>query len=224
MTDTAIRKDKSIGAPGEMIRSLRKRLKMTLGEVSQRTGIGVSTLSKLEKGHASLSFEKLQLLSRGLDIDLADLLRTEDDPRHEAHQRVSARRIVQRAGEGLTIKSKSYDQAYLASDLLRKRVVPIVTEVRSRSLDDFLDEFGGFIHHPGEEFSYVLEGRIAFHTEAYAPVELGPGDSVYFDSDMGHAYLAVGDAPCRLLSVCFCEGKPVELTQFIQSDNVNQKK
>lgn len=224
MTETTIRKDKNAAAPGEMIRSLRKRLKMTLGEVSLRTGIGVSTLSKLEKGHASLSFEKLQLLSRGLDIDLADLLRTEDAPRHEAHQRVSARRVVQRAGEGLTIKSKSYEQAYLASDLLRKRVVPIVTEVRARSLDVFFDEFGGFIHHPGEEFSYVLEGRIAFHTEAYAPVELGPGDSVYFDSDMGHAYLAVGDAPCRLLSVCYCEGRAVELTQFIQSDDADPKK
>jgi hypothetical protein len=41
-----------------------------------------------------------------------------------------------------------------------------------------------------------------FHTELYAPVLLQAGDSVYFDSSMGHAYLRVGDGPCRVLTVC----------------------
>jgi quercetin dioxygenase-like cupin family protein len=58
------------------------------------------------------------------------------------------------------------------------------------------------IRHSGEEFAYVLEGEIEFHTEFYAPVRLKPGESVYFDSGMGHAYLAASDGPCRILSVC----------------------
>jgi len=33
-------------------------------------------------------------------------------------------------------------------------------------------------------------------------VLLQAGDSVYFDSSMGHAYLRVGDGPCRVLTVC----------------------
>jgi oxalate decarboxylase/phosphoglucose isomerase-like protein (cupin superfamily) len=43
---------------------------------------------------------------------------------------------------------------------------------------------------------------VVFHTELYAPVLLQAGDSVYFDSSMGHAYLRVGDGPCRVLTVC----------------------
>ncbi|MCE2660101.1 MAG: cupin domain-containing protein, partial [Rubrivivax sp.] len=50
--------------------------------------------------------------------------------------------------------------------------------------------------------SVVLEGAVMFHTELYAPVLLQAGDSVYFDSSMGHAYLRVSDGPCRVLTVC----------------------
>ena len=57
--------------PGEHIRSLRKRLGLTLSQVGERTGLAVSTLSKLEKGHVSLSYDKLMLLSRGLGVDLS---------------------------------------------------------------------------------------------------------------------------------------------------------
>lgn len=102
----------------------------------------------------------------------------------------------------MTVGPGNYGQTYLATELLNKRLTPIITEVKIRSLDEFFSEHGGFSHHPGEEFSFVLEGKIEFHTELYAPTLLGPGDSVYFDTEMGHAFLAVGEGPCRLLTVC----------------------
>ena len=67
---------------------------------------------------------------------------------------------------------------------------------------EFTDEFGGLIRHSGEEFIYILEGEVEFHTDFYAPVRLKQGESVYFDSSMGHAFLAASEGPCRLLSVC----------------------
>ena len=48
----------------------------------------------------------------------------------------------------------------------------------------------------------VLEGTVDFCTELYAPARLETGDSVYFDSGMGHAYLRVGDKPAKVLSIC----------------------
>lgn len=203
-------------APGETIRALRKRLGLTLGEVSARTGLGVSTLSKLEKGHASLTYEKLQLISGGLGVDMAQVLEPSGGggggsvagargvpPLTPAPLvRGTGRRVVQRHGEGMAVSNRTYRQTYLATELLNKRLTPMITEVRARSLDDFFSEFGGLTHHPGEEFIYALEGCIEFHTELYAPVLLNPGDSVYFDSAMGHAYVAASDGPCRMLSVC----------------------
>ena len=52
----------------------------------------------------------------------------------------------------------------------------------------------------GEEFTYVIEGVVEFHTELYAPLTLQAGDSIYFDSEMGHAYLKASHAPCRTIT------------------------
>jgi transcriptional regulator with XRE-family HTH domain len=190
-------------SPGDHIRSVRKRLGLTLSDLSQRTGLAVSTLSKLEKGNVSLSYDKLMLLSKGLAVDMAELLHatTQTQPAQG-----SGRRVVHRAGDGQLIETNSYSQLYLASELLRKRFTPMIVEARARTLDEFFAEFGDFIRHPGEEFSYVIEGEIEFHTDLYAPVRLRAGDSIYFDSGMGHAYLKASEATCRMVGACAGQG------------------
>ncbi|MEH0167091.1 helix-turn-helix domain-containing protein [Paucibacter sp. JuS9] len=187
--------------PGDHIRSTRKRLGLTLADVSARTGLAVSTLSKLEKGNVSLSYDKLMLLSKGLGVDMAELLI--DAPSARATPPGGGgRRVVQRAGEGQVVQTRSYGQIYLAAELLNKRFTPMIAEPRARTMEEFKAEFGDFIRHPGEEFAYVLEGEVEFHSELYAPVLLKAGDSLYFDSEMGHAYLKASDGPCRLVASC----------------------
>jgi mannose-6-phosphate isomerase-like protein (cupin superfamily) len=73
-----------------------------------------------------------------------------------------------------------------------------VAEIRARTLA----EFGELIRHDGEEYAFVLDGTVEFHSELYAPVLLHKGDSIYFDSGMGHAYLTASAGPCRVLSIC----------------------
>ena len=191
--------------PGEAVRALRKRSGLTLTELASRTGLAVSTLSKLEMGHASASYDKLMLISKGLGVDMAELLDTTPHPSGAAAH--GGRRVVHRAGEGQHVETRSYSQTYLATELLNKRMTPIHVEHNARTLDEFVAEFGGFIRHPGEEFTYVIEGEIAFHTELYAPLVLKAGDSVYFDSEMGHAYLKASDAPCRTITTCSPRGR-----------------
>jgi len=192
--------------PGDTIRAIRKKLGLTLNEVGSRTGMAVSTLSKLEKGRVSLSFDKLLSISKALGVDMAELL--EPAPHHEASSTgLRGRRVVQRAGEGQLVETRSYKQLYLATELLHKRMTPIVVELRARTMDEFKEEFGGLIRHPGEEYVYVLEGELEFHSELYAPLRLGAGDSMYFDSEMGHAYLNASDPPCRVVVSCAPRGR-----------------
>jgi transcriptional regulator with XRE-family HTH domain len=190
--------------PGDTIRALRKRIGITLTELSNRTGLALSTLSKLEKGHMSLSYDKLTLISKGLGVDMAELL---DPTPHSQAAQGFGRRVVHRAGEGQLVETHSYRQTYLATELLNKRMAPLVVELQARTMEEFLAEFGDFIRHPGEEFAYVLEGEVEFRSELYAPVRLKAGDSMYFDSEMGHAYLKVSEGPCRLVGTCAPRGK-----------------
>lgn len=181
--------------PGLALRALRKRRNWTLAKVALRTGLPVSTLSKIENGKMSLSYDKLARLSAGLEIDIAQLF---DAGSSTTPSTISGRRIVTRAGTGLAIETENYSHLYPAADLLSKRFIPIVAELHAHSLA----EFGELIRHPGEEYAYVLEGAVELHTDLYAPTRLESGDSIYFDSGMGHAYIAVGKGRCRVLSIC----------------------
>jgi transcriptional regulator with XRE-family HTH domain len=191
----ANKQGKTVFHPGSALRALRKRRGWTLAEVSARTGLPVSTLSKIENGKMSLSYDKLVRLSTGFETDIAQLFETGTTT---APNPVSGRRSVTHAGEGLAIQTENFNHLYPAADLLHKQFIPIIAEVRARSLE----EFGELIQHAGEEFAYVLEGSVELHTELYAPKRLETGDSIYFDSGMGHAYIAVGSSRCRVLSIC----------------------
>jgi transcriptional regulator with XRE-family HTH domain len=181
--------------PGSVLKGLRLANGWTLSEVSRRTGLPVSTLSKVENDKMSLSYDKLARISRGLDIDIGQLFSSEPSAPLSL---ATGRRSITRAGEGRLIETETYGHIYPATDILNKRFVPIVAEVRARSVS----EFGEMIRHPGEEYTFVLEGTIELHTDLYAPVTLEVGDSIYFDSGMGHCYLAAGPGPARVLSIC----------------------
>jgi transcriptional regulator with XRE-family HTH domain len=188
--------DQRLATPGTALKALRRKRGWTLADVSKRTGLPASTLSKIENDRMSPTFDKLARISTGLQIDIATLFG--GDAGADAQPAASARRCIVRAGEGKAIETRNYSHLYPAWDLLNKRIIPIVAELHARSLE----EFGELIRHPGEEYAYVLEGEVDLHTSVYAPVRLRAGDSIYFDSGMGHAYIAAGEGPCRVLSLC----------------------
>jgi transcriptional regulator with XRE-family HTH domain len=186
----------SVAKPGAAVKALRRKHGWTLQEVSRRTGLPTSTLSKIENDKMSLTFDKLVRLSAGLQIDISALFSGANGGEPQAG--VGGRRTIVRAGEGKAIATKNYGHLYPAWDLLNKKIIPIIAELRARSLE----EFGELVRHPGEEYAFVLEGEVDLYTSLYAPVRLKKGDSMYFDSDMGHAYIAASDGPCRVLSIC----------------------
>jgi transcriptional regulator with XRE-family HTH domain len=184
--------------PGMALRQLRLERHWTLADVSRRTGLPVSTLSKVENNKLSLSYDKLVRICQGLDIDIARLFAPDlsggGAPEVQAH----GRRIITRAGEGRRIDTDNYLHLYPAADLLNKRFNPIIAEPQATSLE----AFGELVRHPGEEFALIIEGSVDFYSELYAPTRLDAGDSIYFDSGMGHAYVKASPGPCKVLSIC----------------------
>jgi transcriptional regulator with XRE-family HTH domain len=182
-------------ALGLRLKDVRERHGLTLREVSLRSGIPISTLSKVQNHQLSLNYENLVKLSAGLGIDIGEFFRS--DP---ADLRIT-RRAVNPRGCGVRGSSDRYSYEILATELSQKRMVPGILTVTATSLD----EVGGLSRHEGEEFIMVLEGAIELHTEFYTPVSLEEGDSAYIDSTMGHAYLLpenLGLNSARLLAVC----------------------
>lgn len=179
---------------GALIRSLRSRQGWTLKEMSVKSGIPVSTLSKVEHGQLTLTYDKLYQLSQKLGMRMSELFAEEP----EAEPPVTARRSLGDLQSALRVETPNYDYNYLCAELRRKLMIPVITRLRAKSLD----EFGSLVHHSGEEFSYVMKGTVVLHTEFYDPVVLKEGQSIYFDSSMGHAYLvAEGCDEVEMLTV-----------------------
>ena len=187
--------DDTVPAPTRAIRQARLQQGLSLRALSARAGLPYSTLSKLENGKMSLTYDKLIRLAQALNVDLKDII-------SESEQLPSTvavgRRSVTRAGQELDAQSERHVHHYPAADLLGKMMIPIIIDVQAQSID----ELGGLVRHAGEEYLYVLKGTMDLHSDLYAPLPLGPGDSVYFDSGMAHGYVRTSAAPCSVLAVC----------------------
>ena len=142
-----------------------------------------------------LTYDKLIRLAQALNVDLKDIVVDTDEP---ATPIAVGRRSITRAGEELDAESERHVHHYPAADLLGKMMIPIIIDVQARSVD----ELGGLVRHAGEEYLYVLSGRMELHSDLYAPLPLGPGDSIYFDSGMAHGYVRTSAEPCKVLAVC----------------------
>ncbi|MGR4892322.1 helix-turn-helix domain-containing protein [Sphingopyxis sp. LARHCG72] len=181
---------------GTVMKSIRSRNGWTLKEMSAKSGIPVSTLSKVEHDRLTLSYDKLQQLSQRLNIRMSDLFAEDDE---DQAPRVTGRRSIGTVDQAVRVTTDNYDYHYLCTDLRQKRMIPIITRIRAHSAR----EFGDLVRHQGEEFIFVLEGEVEIHTEFYDPVALKTGQGIYLDSSMGHAYVvAEGYEEALVLGVC----------------------
>jgi transcriptional regulator with XRE-family HTH domain len=193
---TAKNKQSARPTLGSLLRSLRTRNDWTLKEMSKRTGIPLSTLAKVEHDRLTLTYDKLLQLSERLKIRMSDLFAESSSA---PEQPVTARRSIGRLDRAVRVNTRNYDYYYLCAELRRKRMIPVLTRIRAKSVA----EFGELVHHAGEEYIYVLEGRVEIHTEFYDPIVLEAGESIYIDSNMGHAYVAAeGCDEATVLGVC----------------------
>lgn len=180
---------------GALLRAFRGRKGLTLKEMSAACGIPVSTLSKVEHDRLTLTYDKLQQLSQRLGLRMSELFAESDEV---TPQPVTARRSIGTIDASVRVETPNYDYYYMCTELRKKRMIPVVTKIRAKTAE----EFGALVRHAGEEYIYVLKGRIVVTTEFYDPVTLEEGQSIYLDSSMGHAYLAAdGCAEAEVLGV-----------------------
>jgi transcriptional regulator with XRE-family HTH domain len=190
----------------ERVRALRLSQSMTLAELSARSSLPVSTLSKIENAKVSLSYDKLRKLALGLSVDISYFVAVEPSALALAQQ--LGRRSLSRNDLLSVIETESHSYRYHANDLLNKKMTPMIIDI-SVPKETELE----FSRHPGEEFFLVLAGEVEFSCELYAPVVLKTGDSMYFDGGMGHAYRRNTDEPARILSVCCAAFEDLELAR-----------
>lgn len=183
-------------AVGARLRALRKRKGFTLKQLSQASGVPLSTLSKMELGQATLSYDKLLAIAAALGIDMSLLMQAPD-------QAVSMGSL---SGQAIKVSSvgheeyvsENYRHKFLFNEMGGKVMTPILATVLSRAST----EFSEFIKHPGQEFVFVLTGSVRIVFESGNTISLKKNEAAYFDSSIGHVYLSSSTSPARVLAVC----------------------
>ena len=170
---------------GPRLRGLRSQRKWTLEAAAQATGLARSTLSKVENGQMSPTYDALIKLAQGFAVDISELF--EPHAPEAPNAAGSGRRSITRAGQGQRLDTPVYQHLLLCNDLSNKRMTPFHSTITARHVDDFAD----WDRHPGEELLYVLRGRVELHTEFYAPEKMQSGDCAYLDSRMGHRVISL---------------------------------
>ncbi|QIB64602.1 helix-turn-helix domain-containing protein [Kineobactrum salinum] len=195
---------------GAAIKKIRQELGLTLSLVSARSGIPVSTLSKIENGKSPLTVDRVACIGVALDVHVTDVLGFE---RSTDPSGTPGRRSITRRGEESVVPSPYGEYRYHSHDLLEKQFIPVAATIKAQSLADF----GDYHRHDGDEFVYVLEGELLLYTDIYSPVHLRKDESIFFDSRMGHAYIAKGSTPCKILIICANDGQPLTRTTMLST-------
>lgn len=175
--------------PGRVLRALRQNRSLTLQQVADATDISVGTLSKFENGKTGLSFRNVLRLAEGLGVPISEFMSNAAEPM------ATGRLSVTRADSATTIEEPQLRFENVTGRLKNVSNVFFKVTVLARSAE----QYEGYHVHPGEEFLYIVHGAVELHTQHYEPIRLAQGDSVHFDSGMGHLYVSVGLEPAVML-------------------------
>ena len=177
---------------GRRVKALREARGMTLQVLASRSGLAISTISKIERGLMAPTYDRFSSLAAGLGVDVSELF----SARGDAFEMGAV--DVARAGEFGYLETENYTYEMLFPDVRSKAMVPILGTLKP--LEKM--HFDRMVTHPGEEFLMVLEGRVIVQLDGREDVVLETGDSIYFDSGRGHLYAAAGQEEARILVVC----------------------
>jgi len=169
---------------GKKIRELRLNKGMTLQDMADNTGLSRPLLSQIEEEVAAPPIATLLKISHALNVNIGYFFREEESREKIVVIREQERQKVMRRvhEEGKKVGYLYQSLAYRRSE---KHMEPFLVEFEPREREEMI-----FYNHIGEEFIFVLEGSLEFQGGDQLVV-LNPGDSLYFDSDIPHAFRAV---------------------------------
>lgn len=181
--------DEQIRQIGERLRGLREVLEIPAEEVAELCEISLEHYLKIEAGEADPSVYRLSRISKKYGIAL-DVLLFGEEPRMNSY-------FLTRKDQGLSVeRRKDYKYQSLASGFRGRKADPFLTQVDPLPGDANHSKNS----HDGQEFDYVVEGRLEI-TIGDKVMVLNVGDSIYFDASQPHCMRALDGKPVKFLVI-----------------------
>ncbi len=181
---------------GRRIRELRKGKALTIKKMASGVGVSVGLISQIENEQVTPAISTLMKISSFLGVDITYFFQAEERGELFTVVRGKERFTSSRRGVGETF-DLGYTYEALAFKQAKKHMEPFIVTFDMKEKGDT-----AFFSHEGEEFIYIMEGKVEFCIEDKSTI-LEENDSLYFDSSKLHGYRSLGSHPCMALAVIY---------------------
>lgn len=190
------------------IRELREIEGYSIEEMAQKTGISAEEYALCENGDKDLNFAFIYRCASALRVNVTDII--------EGYSPNLKSYTVTRAGAGQQI-AKAHGMTYhnLAYAFKNRIAEPLfvhsVYDETAQNRDIELTT------HAGQECDIIIDGHLMVQVGEHKEV-LGPGDSIYYNSDTPHGMIAVNGKDCHFYAIVLrsdVDGEALNATDII---------
>ncbi|NYF23727.1 helix-turn-helix domain-containing protein [Sporosarcina sp. JAI121] len=171
---------------GPSIKDLRLMKRMTLNEVSKKSGLSISFLSQVERSKSSVTLTSLKKISEALEVNVSHFFNLQDA------ESASITRRVEREEQNYHDVNFSYSN--LSGNFQNPVFEPIIATLLPG------EQQKKPYSHKGQEFLYVLEGVLTVILDSEEHF-LYPGDSLHIESSTPHTWFNDSNNSVKLLIV-----------------------
>lgn len=171
---------------GELIKKIRKKQKMTLKTLAEKTDLSISFLSQLERGKSSATLNSLKKISLALDVNPGIFFEDLNEEGKTAKEAVNERQT----------NSAQFIYKDLSGKMKNPAFSPMLITLKPG------DNEGESFSHVGQEFLYVIQGMLTVQIEDELQT-LESGESIMFDSSKVHYWYNYSEADVKFLCVAY---------------------
>jgi len=180
---------------GEKLKSVRIEKAISPADLARQAGVSEGDLAKMEANELAPPLGVIVNLAKALAVPLGDLFGDSGDSPF----------CIVRNDDGAAVsrfssayaKSCGYSYQGLGQQKRNRQMEPFLVTLNPREDQEVLAN-----RHSGEEFIYVLDGKIEVSLLDHKGI-LNRGDSIYYDSSVPHMISCHGDTPAKILAVIY---------------------
>lgn len=188
---------------GEKIKGLRLAREMSIEDVSRQSEIPEATISGIEEHRISPPLGNMIRLAKVFEVSVGDFFGESGDSPF-CIVRSDDRKTVSRFNSTGS-SSCGYRYEALGQQKKNRQMEPFLVTLSPEEAHQVEPN-----QHIGEEFIFVLQGKVAVNLLDQTDV-LNPGDSIYYDSNLPHTITCHGDEPATILAVIYAKEEMIIL-------------
>ncbi len=183
--------DYKIQEMASRIRELREIQNLTAQQMAKKTDVTVEEYLSCEQGKSDLNFAFIYRCAMALSVNVTDII--------EGYSPNLKSYSVTRAGLGQKVAQAHGMTYYNLAYAFQNRIAEPLY-VRSIYDENAQNQDIELTTHEGQELDIVIEGNLMVQVGEHKEI-LGPGDTIYFDSDKPHGMIAVNGKDCVFYAI-----------------------